>query len=76
MEDKYFMQKATALRDAIHDAKMENKRLSFEDIDRIIYMTLKEIAKKQRYTCVDNVQKLYKNNVPVVSQILAAIHNS
>lgn len=52
-EDTYFMKKAEELRNKIQDAKIDSKHLTFEQIDEIIYIAMKEVARDQRYACVE-----------------------
>lgn len=51
MSDKYFKNKAEEIHDKIRSARVENKKLTKADIEYIIYIGLKEVARDQREAC-------------------------
>lgn len=53
MSDQYFKDKAIEIRNKIYDSSVDNKKTTVGDIDDIIYLSLKEVARDQRYACVD-----------------------
>jgi hypothetical protein len=54
-EDIYFEEKAEELRNKIADFKIRNSGITFDDIDKIIYLTLKEVARDQRDACITSI---------------------
>lgn len=74
MTDEYFKNKASEIEEKIHIKKMEKKRkMTFQDIEDIIYIGLKEVARDQRYACIENVKKLSGGYDP---DVIETIHNS
>ena len=53
MKDKYFDKKAIEIRNKIYDAKNDNKKITFGDIDNIIADALKKVANDQKKECIN-----------------------
>jgi len=62
----------------IYDLRAEGKKFTFEDIDKIIYITLKEVARDQRYNCIDafNNDASYGEQIQLVDCIQSIIQNA
>jgi hypothetical protein len=79
MTDEYFKKKAEKIRNKIYDSRVDNKKLTFEDIDKIIDLNLKEVARDQRYASIAEVE-IEMNDFNLTNQcknrIIGVIHNS
>lgn len=77
MEDKFFKDKAAQVYRELIEATTDENHITHESIDKILYMAFKDVAKEQRYTCVDAVRAVYINHdMPVDNYILSTIQNS
>lgn len=82
MED-YFEKKANEIEEKIHDLKVETKRkCTGEDIAKVIKLGLKEVARDQRYACIDEIKDYdavhSSREVPtsIIDRICGIVHNS
>lgn len=63
MNDKYFKKKASEIENKIHDQRIEKGfKMTFQDIENIIYSGLKEVARDQRHASVGNVNNFYNES--------------
>lgn len=76
-EDRYFKDKANEIENKIHELRMDqNKKHTFQDIEDIIYIGLKEVARDQRYACVDAIAQTGEFEDKGLSWIQGIIQNA
>jgi hypothetical protein len=73
LTDNYFKNKAEEIEEEIYKKCKVEGGYNFLNLSNLLYMTLKEVARDQRYQCVENVMKLSGGYDP---DVVEAIQNS
>lgn len=77
MSDQYFKNKADEIEQKIHSLKIDTKgKCTGQDIEDIIYIGLKEVARDQRYACVALVTKHFKDDYDNIDLVCNTIQNA
>jgi hypothetical protein len=73
MSDIYFEKKATAI---AHMIGVCNQTQDYGKMEHEIYIALKEVARDQRYACIDEFKKQYSNLNVYSDNVVKTLHNA
>lgn len=73
MSDNYFKKKAL---DLFNTLGMCNQTNDLGKMEHEIYITLKEVARDQRYSCIDAFKKEYSNLNVYSNNVVKTLHNA